>query len=490
MKEYALFARRIGLVGITQTIINLRGLITLPILTKALGAASYGVLVQILVTVSLLIHFVHLGLGASLVRFLPAKEKKEISQGFITVLITVTVSGFIISLVLFFSSDLLAIILLKDISASRFFKIAPIFLVLHALRMVTFNSFRILGKIKRYSLVTLLHTCSEIILLAFFVLSGYGVFGAISAMILTEFIFLLVILILLINYTGFALPDFSLLRPYLIFSLPIVFLGVFEVILWSCDRYIIGYLLGTAEVGKYSAAYNLGTMALTISPFIIYILSPTIAGLYDKGNIAAVRNHLSYSMKYFLMISIPAAFGLSVLAKPFLSILTTSEFLTMSEYIVPFVASGIILFGIYGLFAEVIKLSKRTHIFIIVFFTASVLNLVLNFIFVPYFGIVGAAITTLISYLLVAAVIFYKSRQFLKFDIEIKFIMKCIFSSFLMALVIWFIQPAEIWEVILSITIGIIVYFIMLFILKGFRKEELRTIIKVVGLERILKIFH
>jgi O-antigen/teichoic acid export membrane protein len=43
MTEYKLFAQRVGLVGITNAIVSLRGLILIPILTKTLGAEGYGI---------------------------------------------------------------------------------------------------------------------------------------------------------------------------------------------------------------------------------------------------------------------------------------------------------------------------------------------------------------------------------------------------------------------------------------------------------------
>ena len=55
MPEYKLFAQRVGLVGITTLIVNLRGLILIPILTKTLGADAYGVWSVIMVTISLLL---------------------------------------------------------------------------------------------------------------------------------------------------------------------------------------------------------------------------------------------------------------------------------------------------------------------------------------------------------------------------------------------------------------------------------------------------
>jgi O-antigen/teichoic acid export membrane protein len=54
MTEYKLFAPRVGLVGITNLIFSLHGLILISILTKTLGADAYGIWSVIMVTISLL----------------------------------------------------------------------------------------------------------------------------------------------------------------------------------------------------------------------------------------------------------------------------------------------------------------------------------------------------------------------------------------------------------------------------------------------------
>jgi len=490
MNKYTIFARRIGLVGATQTITSLRGIITLPILTKTLGASGYGILAQILITIGLLMPFINLGLGASLVRFLPSKTKKEMAQGIFTALFAIFISGLIFSTLLFFSSAFLADFLIKDTTAVLIIQIASIFIIIQALETVASNSFRIFGQIKRYSIVMLSKTFLEVCLIAAFVLSGYGVIGVIFALTISEIAFLIIILINIVSYAGFASPNLSLLRPYLAFALPMIPLGIFETIVASSDRYVIGIFKGASSVGVYSAAYSLGVIACMVGPFIIFILGPTIANLYDKMEMRSVKGHLALSLRYYLMISIPSAFGLSILAKPLLTNLTTEEFVLMGIYIVPIVASGIIFYGLYGLFAEVLKLSKQTKIITIAIGIAGIVNLVLNFIVIQYWGVIGAAFTTLIAYVVATAILFYKSRQCVKFDINPKFIVKSILSSGVMVLVIWALKPTSTWNIILAITIGIIVYFFVLFILKGFEKQEIKTIIQVAGLETVYeKIF-
>jgi len=143
--KYALFARRIGLVGFAQTIASLQGLILLPIMTKTFGAHGYGVWAQILITILLVQPFIMLGLDSSILRFLSSKDKKEIVQGVITVLSVILITGLFASLVLFLSSDFLAITLLKEESAAIIFRVAAPLLILGALNSIILGSFRVFG---------------------------------------------------------------------------------------------------------------------------------------------------------------------------------------------------------------------------------------------------------------------------------------------------------------------------------------------------------
>jgi O-antigen/teichoic acid export membrane protein len=279
--KYTLFARRIGLVGFVQTIASLQGLILLPIMTKTFGASGYGVWAQILTIILLAQPFIMLGLDSSILRFLSSKEKKDIVQGVITVMSVVLITGLFASFILFLSSDFLAITLLKEESAASIIRISSPLLVLGALNGIILGSFRVFAQIKRYALIILLQTFLEIGLISFFVFSGYDLSGAVISLIITRFITLLVGLYLIISYAGFSRPDFSILRQYLNYGLPLVVTVIFGFIISSSDRFVIGFFMGAEEVGIYSAAYNIGSVILMFSSYIIYILRPTIYDLFD-----------------------------------------------------------------------------------------------------------------------------------------------------------------------------------------------------------------
>lgn len=478
MSENTVFAQRIGLTGVVQAIVSLKGLIILPILTKTLGASDYGIWTQILVTISLLLPSISLGLGPAMVRFLSVKGKREIGQGVLTILSVILPISLIAALVVFLLSDFLAVTLLGQESVDTAIKVASLLLTLEALNTMALASFRIFGQIKRYAAIILAQSALEIGLIAFFVLSGQGLVGAIIALSATRGFFLLIMLYLIFSHAGFAFPDYSILRPYLVYGLPLIPAIIFTLIIFSSDRYVVGFFMGETSVGIYSAAYSIGNILLMLPENFVYILSPTIFSLYDRGRASEVKTYLSYSWKYFLMLSIPSVFGLSILAEPLLNSLTTAEFTLEGRFIIPLVAAGTVFFGVYMIFGEVVRLSKRIRIFPIVLGAAAVLNLGLNILLVPHWGIIAAAITTLVAYVMLAIVMYYQAGKYLKFDLKLDFIIKSIASSVVMGAVIWAIKPAGIAKVLLAVVIGAAIYFVVLFLLRGFSRNEIQFFFK------------
>ena len=254
----------------------------------------------------------------------------------------------------------------------------------------------------------------------------------------------------------------------------------------TSDRYIISYFLGVDAAGIYSAAYTIGEYSLFILGPLIIVLYPTISRHYDQGNLTETKGYLKYSIKYLMMIAIPSAFGLSILAKPLLNVLTTPQFISGSV-VVPFVAFGAVIYSFFQVCLCIIQLVGKTEITVRLLGIAAVLNIALNFLLIPKIGIIGAAIATFIAYAVLGILTLIVTRRYMKFDLSLPFIGKSVISSSIMTLCIWAISPKTLVWTIISIIAGVLIYFSILFIIRGFSKSEITFFIKFVkdGLGKI-----
>ena len=473
MNDYKLFTQRIGLIGIVNLVGSLSGIIMLPILTKTLPIEEYGAWIQIMVTIGLIPPIAVMGLPYTMVRFLAAeKDKKEIQNGFYSIATFILFISLIISLLLFLFSKPFAATFLDN--RIELVKIVSLIIPIQCLNAVCLEFFRTFQQIKRYSLFTLIQTYGNVALVAYAVLNGYGIFGAVVAVLIVQIITFLLTGSLIVTKIGVKIPNFSRMKEYLSFGLPTVPGNLSSWVVNSSDRYLIGYFLGVAFVGYYSPGYTLGNIINMFMAPLAFMLPAVLSKYYDENNMNEVKTVLRYSLKYFLALAIPSTFGLSLLSKPILTILSTPEIAAQGYLITPFVAASALLLGAAVASTQGLYLAKRTDIGGKIWIIAAISNLGLNIVFVPYIGIIGAAITTLIAFTLVLILATYYSLKYIRFDIDFSSISKSVFASIVMSLVIIMWSPIGLFNVLAVIGVCAVVYAAILLLLKGFKKEEFR----------------
>ena len=472
--SYQRFARDVAIIGITQVLTSLGGFILLPLITKTLGAYDYGIWAQISITISLLTPMALLGLSMALVRFLSAeKDPERIREGLYSIIVFVLFTGSGISFLVLLLSDPLAVSVFGDITTSPYIKAGSFLILLSALNQLALFYFRISQQTRTFAIFTIFRVFGQLFLVLALLLSGFGVMGVILAHLTVDAALFVVAMVRIITQVGFALPKFTYLTEYLRYSLPLTPNSLIRWITDSSDRYLIGFFLGVGSVGIYSAAYAIGNLVqLFISP-IQFILFPTLSKLYDEGKSNDVKVYLSYSMKYFLFIAIPAVFGLTVLSKPLLEIFTSPEFVPGSS-VIPFIALAGLMAGVFQIVINITHLVKKTQFNLVIHVIAAVINVILNVLLIPMIGILGAAIATTLSYLVMVIICTIVSFRYITFNLHWDFIIKSVAASGIMAGGIIFMQPAGFTLLIMAIIFGVLTYvFCMIVLFKSFNSREI-----------------
>ncbi|KGK98393.1 polysaccharide biosynthesis protein [Methanococcoides methylutens] len=472
MSNHKLFAQRVGLVGVTNLLLGLSGIILLPILTKNISIEDYGAWAQVLVTIGIVPATVMLGLSYTMVRFLPsAKEREEKQEIFYSIFFLVLIASLVATTLIYaFSSTLASVLFNGDIAIV---KILSLIVFIECLNNLFFNYFRATQQIKKYSSLLFIQTCLFLILVAFFIFMGAGLFGALIGLLLKGLIIFLISGYSIVLEIGIKYPRFIYLKEFLIFGLPTIPGNLSSWVVNSSDRYVIGIFLGAAFVGYYSPGYSLGNMIRMFVTPLSFILPAVLSKHYDDNNLREVQTILSYSLKCFLTFSIPAVFGISLLSKPLLTILSTSEIAEQGYLITPFIAVSMLFSGSYSIITQIIIMEKKTKITGIIWILSAALNLGLNFVLIPYIGIIGAAVATLFAFAVCFASTSYFSFKLFKFNIDFVYIFKCLFASLVMCFVIIEFNPSGTFDVLATIAVSVVVYFVLLGLLKGFKKDEI-----------------
>lgn len=235
-------------------------------------------------------------------------------------------------------------------------------------------------------------------LLGFYlVINGFGAIGVINALIFGQVIYVLILTFLLFKHKVLSLSAVTLpfLKKAVIGSLPYGLLGILGLLYFRIDALMLSYIKGNYETGLYGAAYRFLEAVIFIPGAFGSALFPIMAKLHDT-NIPQIKKIYFSSLKFMFFIGIISALGfaliLPVLFNVFLpNYVSSVDILRILSLSLPFIfmaTPGVqLLLSSEKYLKEVIGISIFTV----------VLNVVLNLIYIPVFGIFAAAWITVIS---------------------------------------------------------------------------------------------
>lgn len=472
MSEYVRFIQRIGLVGLTNILISLSSLIFIPIITKSFTTAEYGMWAQVNTTIALVPNIANLGLPYTMVRFLSAeKDKEKIKDSFYPMISLTFISTLIICSLFLIFGNAIANALFNGSMQVLYITTAISFFACMNLMLISF--FRTFQQMKRYSLFLVLQSYIGVFVSIYLTYAGYNIETVVLGLLTGYVAVFIMMAFLIVKYLGIGIGKWSNLKEQLAFALPTIPSNVSSWVVDSSDKYVIGILIGSVAVGCYSPGYALGSILLMfLSPFAV-LLPAVLPEHYEKGDMSEVDKYLSYSMKYYLLLTIPAAVGMSVLSKPLLYIITTPEIALGGYMVTPFVCLGAIFMGMYGITNNILILEKNTMILGKLWIVVAISNIVLNLLLVPYLNILGAAIATLICYILAFAVTAIASKKTMRLPFNIKELLRIVIAASIMGIAVYIMHPIGIINVLISIVAGVIIYFAIIFILKAVTMKEI-----------------
>ena len=474
MDEYIQFIKRIGIVGIANILISLSGLIFIPIITKNFSTSDYGVWAQVNTLIALVPNVVNLGLPYTMVRFLAAeKDKTVIKQSFYSMMALVLASTLIMVLIFMMFSSQISNALFDG--NMQIMSIVTVISFLACLNLMLLSYFRTFQQIALYSTFLVLQTYIGVGLSIVLTLMNYPIEIVVLGLLSGYLIVFILMAILIIRELGFTLK-FKSLKDELKFAIPTVPNNVSSWVVDSSDKFVIGILIGSAAVGCYSPGYALGSILLMfLTPFAV-LLPAVLPEYFEAGDMDKVNTFLTYSMKYYLLITIPAAIGMSLLSKQLLYILTTNVIADNGFMITPLVALGAVFMGIYGIVNNIIILEKKTTILGYIWISVAILNIILNIIAVPYLGIYGAGLATLLCYFFAFIATMIYSAKFAKLPFDYKSIAKIIIASLIMGAFVKILNPVGIVNILIVIVVAVAIYFACLFLLRGIDRKEIDLI--------------
>lgn len=188
-----------------------------------------------------------------------------------------------------------------------------------------------------------------------------------------------------------SLPPFKILK----ISFPMMVVAFSILIMGSVDTIMIGAFSTIENVGIYNIALRLAS----ITSFALYaintIAAPKFSELYWSKKNDDLKTTISYSAKLIFWMSVPILILFLFFPIFFLSIF--GEEFIQGKYALIFLTIGQFVNAASGSVGYFLNMTGRQSVFRNIIIIATLTNILLNYIFIPKYGITGAALATMIS---------------------------------------------------------------------------------------------
>ena len=436
-------------------------LILLIYVARILGATEYGKFTFALAFVSLFVIFSNFGLSRIVTReFARKKEKeKEFASIFsLKVLLSLGTLILILGGSYFITSDLLIQkliwILAVYILVYTFSEI--IYAFLEARQQMQYES---LAKILQAVLITGA---------SFFVLFNFPSVKNLSYGYLFASIITLISILLFFHFKIFPLKisfEKSIWKKFLLMSWPLALGGIFATICSQIDSVMMGHLGMITETGWYNASYKIAEVILLPAGLISASFYPFLSKFFSESR-EKLQNTWNHYMKSIIFLAAPLVMGGIVLAPRIIDFIYGPDFNpSILAFQILIVMTGIMLLN--SPFNQALIISNQQEKTFWIVLSGAITNIILNLILIPMFSLYGAAVASLITFLLIFFLLVKFTLKFTSIRpfnfIILSTIIGAIFSSGIM----YFIISQSVisrFNVLFLVLIGAIVYSVSFFI--------------------------
>ena len=464
------------------------------ILARFFTQSEYGIfslgfsIVNILVVISLL------GLGVGSTRQIAYhREKKNFSQvqGIINSSMQISlITSIIVSMIVILTSDFLSIKVFHDSALSMPLKIFAISIPFITITDVLLSIYRGFDRVEEqvYFDNVLKNILFFVFLLPvlFFAFSfHYVIIAFLASFIVTLIVFVIYakkrLPFSLIRKKGIR-PIPSIYKDLLLFSMPLLSIALFQMILTWTDTLMLGGMRTLDEVGLYNAAHPVADFIGIPMGALLLIFAPIITGLFAKESFSEIRRNYYVLTKWVFLTSLPLFLIIFLFPQVFLNSLFGNNYVS-AGLTLQVLSLGYFIVNLLGPNGTTLVAIGKTKFLMWASFAAAVLNIILNLVLIPFMGILGASIATSISIAFHCIIRQAKVHSLLKIDPITRNLLKPTIISIPLILIIWFIVISylvvTIWMLPLIFLLFIIVIFLVMIFTKSLDQEDIVMILEI-----------
>ena len=480
--------------GIVLLLSALAGLVTYIlriVLARNLGPADYGLFYSVFTFIIFFLFFRDLGLGAALVKYVAEWKVQEqydkIKTAIVSVFVVQLLSSVVFAIIMFFLAGPLAEHYFKDPRSALIIQILLLYLLFSIFFITLKQVFLGLQETFIYGSFELVKNSLTLVLVFLLLKGGWNVFAPVIAY--TAVCLILVVIYLPIFLRKFPFFQYKILhyksisQQLLQFGLPVLATTVGGKVIGYIDTLFLTYFRSLTEVGVYNVILPSALIFLDLGTTLGIILLPMTSELWAKGDYRRLEAGVRLLHRYLLALVIPLLIIPLVYADLFIGLLFGPEYLSGSLAFQILVV-GVLLCIVGSVNGSILSgIGQPKKVTKIVLLAAAV-NVIVNMLLIPRYGINGAAIATSLSYgILLVLSTFTLTRHFhIPFPVKEWGKLLLAGTGFLLViLVIKTMLNFNPWLIMLiSIVPAVVVYLLLLYLLNIVSLPEIKRYLRLV----------
>jgi O-antigen/teichoic acid export membrane protein len=366
---------------------------------------DYGIITKALIFPAILGLFKDWGTNSAMIKYLAQyrseNKPRSVKNVMVTGLMFELVTGVLLTLLCFLLADFLAISVFQLPEAKVLIEVASLTILADSFLKVSQSTFIGLERLEFHSLTLILNSGIRCFLAPLLVFLGYGIMGAIQGQIVAQLTAGIIGLIIF-YFTFFRNPEKSLnklditgtLKTLLIYGLP---LSVSVVIGGFLPQFYNTLLKDTTALGNFQAAVNFTVIITFFTVPIATVLFPAFSKLKAEEEKKTLRVVFQSSVKYGALLTLPVTLMIMVLSEPLVFAIVGTEytdapfFLTLYSIIYLYAGLGNLSLGNF------LNGQGKTQITMRMALLSLCTGLLLGWLLIPQFGVVGLIVTNSVS---------------------------------------------------------------------------------------------
>ena len=406
--------------GISTMVGRFLTFLLVPFYTHVFSDSSYGIIANLYSFIAILNIFFIYGMDAAYLKFAAVPVVGEDKDNFSTPYLSVFGAGIFLSLIVIAAKKIIFVTFDLPFGYLNLIYYVALILFVDAICVIPFLKIRLERNAKKFALFKIINILVNVLLNLILILKlKWGIEAVFVSNVAASFISFVLTFPTVLNFFRFKI-NFTLLKRLLKFGIPYLPAGLASMLIQGIDRPILTHLTDLGTAGIYNANYKLGIFMMLFVNMFQYAWQPFFLQNAEEKNakelFSKVLTYFTFAASFILIvISLFISdivkiniFGYSLIGKSYWGGLN----------IVPIILFGYLFNGLYVIFTAGIFIKEKSIYVPFITGLGAIVNMGVNFALIPVWGMMGAAVATLASYLAMSISLYFVTQKIYRIDYE------------------------------------------------------------------------